>query len=220
MLTEAAIESRCDRLIGLKENIIIGKLIPAGTGMQPYRDVETEAPDYQPLAVLLVGGPGRATWPAWHGGAATVTTWPTSPRPPAGSTPRCATRTGSRRSCPYPGDRARSPLGSRSGHGALPRCGRRSADRSAVLVAVALRSVPRVRVRTTGGALAAPGGGWTAAGGQRSRGQCRGVAAPTTCPSSRRPARRDAFGASGPGGRGPRAGGGAHGGRALVPVGG
>ena len=34
VLTEAAIESRSDGLLGLKENIIIGKLIPAGTGMQ------------------------------------------------------------------------------------------------------------------------------------------------------------------------------------------
>jgi DNA-directed RNA polymerase subunit beta' len=49
VLTEAAIESRSDSLIGLKENIIIGKLIPAGTGMERYRDVNVEAPDYQPL---------------------------------------------------------------------------------------------------------------------------------------------------------------------------
>ncbi|MDQ3355106.1 MAG: DNA-directed RNA polymerase subunit beta', partial [Actinomycetota bacterium] len=37
VLTEAAIESRSDSLVGLKENIIIGKLIPAGTGMDRYR---------------------------------------------------------------------------------------------------------------------------------------------------------------------------------------
>jgi DNA-directed RNA polymerase subunit beta' len=49
VLTEAAIESRSDGLNGLKENIIIGKLIPAGTGMEEYRDVATEAPDYQPM---------------------------------------------------------------------------------------------------------------------------------------------------------------------------
>ena len=48
-ITEAAIESRSDGLMGLKENIIIGKLIPAGTGLQLYRDVEPFAPDYQPL---------------------------------------------------------------------------------------------------------------------------------------------------------------------------
>ena len=39
-----------DSLLGLKENIIIGKLIPAGTGMRRYRDIETDAPDYQPMA--------------------------------------------------------------------------------------------------------------------------------------------------------------------------
>jgi DNA-directed RNA polymerase subunit beta' len=49
VLTEAAIESRSDGLLGLKENIIIGKLIPAGTGMEVYRAIETEAPDYQPM---------------------------------------------------------------------------------------------------------------------------------------------------------------------------
>jgi DNA-directed RNA polymerase subunit beta' len=49
VLTEAAIESRSDGLKGLKENIIIGKLIPAGTGMDEYRDIGTEAPEYKPM---------------------------------------------------------------------------------------------------------------------------------------------------------------------------
>ena len=49
MLTEAAIECRSDKLIGLKENIIIGKLVPAGTGMEEYRRVATHAPDYRPM---------------------------------------------------------------------------------------------------------------------------------------------------------------------------
>src|SRR3546814_6131027 len=47
VLTEAAIESKSDGLLGLKENIIIGKLIPAGTGSSGYKDIETSAPDYQ-----------------------------------------------------------------------------------------------------------------------------------------------------------------------------
>lgn len=38
VLTEAAIKGKVDSLIGLKENVIIGKLIPAGTGMRRYRD--------------------------------------------------------------------------------------------------------------------------------------------------------------------------------------
>lgn len=40
VLTEAAINGREDPLVGLKENVIIGKLIPAGTGMHMYRDVK------------------------------------------------------------------------------------------------------------------------------------------------------------------------------------
>ena len=39
VLTEAAINGKVDHLIGLKENVLIGKLIPAGTGMKRYRDV-------------------------------------------------------------------------------------------------------------------------------------------------------------------------------------
>jgi len=50
VLTEAAIEGKSDQLLGLKENIIIGKLIPAGTGMTRYRDLDLEAPDYEPLS--------------------------------------------------------------------------------------------------------------------------------------------------------------------------
>jgi DNA-directed RNA polymerase subunit beta' len=41
VLTQAAIEGKYDPLLGLKENVIIGKLIPAGTGMPRYRAVET-----------------------------------------------------------------------------------------------------------------------------------------------------------------------------------
>ncbi|TFV24754.1 DNA-directed RNA polymerase subunit beta' [Staphylococcus saprophyticus] len=40
VLTDAAIKGKRDNLLGLKENVIIGKLIPAGTGMRRYRDVE------------------------------------------------------------------------------------------------------------------------------------------------------------------------------------
>jgi DNA-directed RNA polymerase subunit beta' len=48
VLTEAALESSSDPLVGLKENVIIGKLIPAGTGIEEYRSVEvghTEVPE-------------------------------------------------------------------------------------------------------------------------------------------------------------------------------
>ena len=42
VLTEAAIGGKKDKLLGLKENVIIGKLIPAGTGLSKYRSVVVE----------------------------------------------------------------------------------------------------------------------------------------------------------------------------------
>ena len=44
VLTEAAIKGKVDHLRGLKENVIIGKLIPAGTGMDIYQNVEVDTP--------------------------------------------------------------------------------------------------------------------------------------------------------------------------------
>ena len=43
VLTEAAIKGKVDPLIGLKENVIIGKLIPAGTGMKQYRNIKLKS---------------------------------------------------------------------------------------------------------------------------------------------------------------------------------
>ena len=43
VLTEAAINGKVDHLIGLKENVIIGKLIPAGTGMKRYRNIKLDS---------------------------------------------------------------------------------------------------------------------------------------------------------------------------------
>jgi DNA-directed RNA polymerase subunit beta' len=40
VLTEAAIKGKIDRLLGLKENVIIGKLIPSGTGLSIYDDID------------------------------------------------------------------------------------------------------------------------------------------------------------------------------------
>jgi DNA-directed RNA polymerase subunit beta' len=45
VLTDAAIKGKVDHLTGLKENVIIGKLIPAGTGMKCYRDVQVQHED-------------------------------------------------------------------------------------------------------------------------------------------------------------------------------
>jgi DNA-directed RNA polymerase subunit beta' len=55
VLTEAAIEGRSDGLVGLKENVIIGKLIPAGTGMMRYQSVITVAPEAEPLRARTAG---------------------------------------------------------------------------------------------------------------------------------------------------------------------
>ncbi len=55
VLTEAAIDGRGDNLVGLKENIIIGKLIPAGTGMPRYREFDVRGAGVPAHALLLVG---------------------------------------------------------------------------------------------------------------------------------------------------------------------
>ena len=60
-LTDAAVKGKVDNLVGLKENVIIGKLIPAGTGLKQYRSVmpiilkdereeEVSTPDYDTIA--------------------------------------------------------------------------------------------------------------------------------------------------------------------------
>jgi DNA-directed RNA polymerase subunit beta' len=62
VLTEAAIEGKSDHLFGLKENIIIGKLIPAGSGMERYRDIRLEMPDAVAMPFWGVGtGEGDST---------------------------------------------------------------------------------------------------------------------------------------------------------------
>jgi len=72
VLTEAAIDGRADNLVGLKENIIIGKLIPAGSGMPRYREFEIAAPDYQPMAFYSSDSADPADWLASiHGDFAT-----------------------------------------------------------------------------------------------------------------------------------------------------
>jgi DNA-directed RNA polymerase subunit beta' len=67
VLTEAAINGKVDNLLGLKENVIVGRLIPAGTGLSEYRDtyVVSEKPAVPGLAeagtepaTLLVGESG------------------------------------------------------------------------------------------------------------------------------------------------------------------
>ena len=56
VLTEAAIQGKIDHLVGLKENVIIGRLIPAGTGMTSYRNLRVQGP---PGEIALYAAPDR-----------------------------------------------------------------------------------------------------------------------------------------------------------------
>ena len=56
VLTEAAISGKQDKLLGLKENVIIGKLIPAGTGIGKYRAVEVEDSGKEEEAPIYTSG--------------------------------------------------------------------------------------------------------------------------------------------------------------------
>jgi DNA-directed RNA polymerase subunit beta' len=67
VLTQAALERKSDPLIGLKENVIIGKLIPAGTGLAKYRQTEItpnveEADRRDPNRHFTIGGFGDDAW--------------------------------------------------------------------------------------------------------------------------------------------------------------
>src|SRR5262249_9667477 len=50
VLTDASIEGKIDRLLGLKENVIIGKLIPAATGLKRYRTIEIGPSEKVPVS--------------------------------------------------------------------------------------------------------------------------------------------------------------------------
>jgi DNA-directed RNA polymerase subunit beta' len=56
VLTEAAIHGKSDSLVGLKENVIIGKLIPAGTGMDRYRNIRVEPTEEAKAAMYSMVG--------------------------------------------------------------------------------------------------------------------------------------------------------------------
>jgi DNA-directed RNA polymerase subunit beta' len=56
VLTEAALQSRSDFMRGLKENVIIGKLIPAGTGYDHYQGIEPMVPEATVMAALGLFG--------------------------------------------------------------------------------------------------------------------------------------------------------------------
>jgi len=53
VLTDAAVKGKTDSLIGLKENVIIGKLLPSGTGMKCYSEVSAISADNDLAAKLI-----------------------------------------------------------------------------------------------------------------------------------------------------------------------
>ena len=52
VLTDAAIKGKTDPLMGLKENVIIGKLLPSGTGMKCYSEVQLKKKEDTPNTVM------------------------------------------------------------------------------------------------------------------------------------------------------------------------
>jgi DNA-directed RNA polymerase subunit beta' len=66
VLTEAALAGKVDKLVGLKENVILGHLIPAGTGFRIYQDgeVRVNAPPQATESELLGDMPETADAPA------------------------------------------------------------------------------------------------------------------------------------------------------------
>ena len=74
MLTEAAINGKVDHLRGLKENVIMGRLVPAGTGMEYYRQVKiagedvVEEPVVEPAPLDVIPGYDEETRLQYAGG--------------------------------------------------------------------------------------------------------------------------------------------------------
>ena len=79
VLTNAAMEGKSDPLLGLKENVIIGKLIPAGTGLPRYRNIRVEPTEDAKAAMYAMPGyeevdygtsvPRRASRSRWKSSA-------------------------------------------------------------------------------------------------------------------------------------------------------
>ena len=109
VLTDAALEGKIDRLAGLKENVIIGKLIPAATGLKRYRTIEIEPAEPLPRGIDDVA-PARGRRARRRARASTTA------RASAASARR-STRPSSRRSAPgFGGDDRRRVRRHRRGH--------------------------------------------------------------------------------------------------------
>jgi DNA-directed RNA polymerase subunit beta' len=69
VLTEAAMEGRSDPLLGLKENVILGKLIPAGTGLPRYRNINVEATEEAKAAMYTMANYDDYAYPVFGPGS-------------------------------------------------------------------------------------------------------------------------------------------------------
>ncbi|MGC0422275.1 DNA-directed RNA polymerase subunit beta' [Embleya sp. AB8] len=69
VLTDAAIHAKSDPLLGLKENVILGKLIPAGTGMPRYRNIRVEPTEEAKAAMYSMSGYDEADYSAFGSGS-------------------------------------------------------------------------------------------------------------------------------------------------------
>ncbi|WP_153393326.1 DNA-directed RNA polymerase subunit beta' [Ornithinicoccus halotolerans] len=69
VLTEAAMQAKSDPLLGLKENVILGKLIPAGTGLPRYRNLTVEPTEEAKAAAYAVPEYGEFEYPAFGPGS-------------------------------------------------------------------------------------------------------------------------------------------------------
>ncbi|MGN7246222.1 DNA-directed RNA polymerase subunit beta' [Janibacter anophelis] len=69
VLTEAAMEGRSDPLLGLKENVILGKLIPAGTGLPRYRNVDVEPTEEAKAAMYSLPSYDEYAYPVFGPGS-------------------------------------------------------------------------------------------------------------------------------------------------------
>ena len=94
VLTDASIEGKVDRLLGLKENVIIGKLIPAATGLKQYRGIEIGPSDKVPASAYMRPATEEQLLAAWRRSTRTVATESASTR--SGSISAVAWRRGRR----------------------------------------------------------------------------------------------------------------------------
>ena len=69
VLTEAAMEGKSDSLLGLKENVILGKLIPAGTGLPRYRNIAVEPTEEAKAAMYSMPATTTTTYAAFGPGS-------------------------------------------------------------------------------------------------------------------------------------------------------